>query len=134
MDVARYLVPEGVNDLLNRRIIAAVDTRLPMIFYGAPVPANKLPDEYVYVVVQEEGAEKYTMSPCGFKRDVTVLIEIVTLLKNRQIGNRIKYDVEQLFLQQFDQYSIFVHGIKALPITTTRDVRYNINIALDYIY
>lgn len=74
------------------------------------------------------------MSPCGYKRDVEVIVEISALVENDRLARRIKCDVEQMFLQQFDQYSIFVHSVKTVPVNTTRGVRHNMKIALDYIY
>lgn len=119
---------------MGEKLNACIGDRLTTIFSSNPRSTSDVPEEYVFISINELESKKYTMSPCGYKRDVEIIVEISALVENERLARKIKCDVEEMFLQRFDQYSIFVHSAKTVPVNTTRGVRHNMKIALDYIY
>lgn len=134
MDSANYIASEGFVDYIGEKLNTAIGARVTTIFSSNPRSSSDMPEEYAFVAINEIGTSKYTMSPCGYKRDVEIIVEIIVLVENDRLGRKIKCDIEEMFLQRFDQYSIFVHSVKTVPVNTTRGVRHNMKIALDYIY
>lgn len=135
MDAISSVTTNSVREYLLG-IIDALIRPTGLYIYSSAVQhsTSDLPAQYVYVHYEDGGVASHTLSPCAYKRNVEILVEINVDASNYSVGSDLRHSIENKFLQRFDQYSIIVHETTPVSVPTLRGTRFALNIALDYIY
>lgn len=139
MDAASTLNKPTMYDYLHEIVVncvGTVDSSIHLYCGDNQTSADQTGHaEYVFVDVHLLDAEKHSLMPCSYRRNVIILIEAQVSRTRVDVGMRIMAALEKLFQRRLDAPNdTVVSSITPTKIHNQTGTRFGLNIALDYTF